>query len=89
MTQSTNPRDAWKHMAADAAAQQVEPNMRVGLGTGSTANFFIQALAHRHHRWAGDWPRAPEPAHQHGVVQVGGQAGGERDRGHGCQSFRQ
>jgi ribose 5-phosphate isomerase A len=48
MTQSTNPRDAWKQMAADAAAQQVEPNMRVGLGTGSTANFFIQALARRH-----------------------------------------
>ena len=39
--------DDQKRMAGTAAAALVEPGMTVGLGTGSTAAFFIQALAKR------------------------------------------
>ncbi len=37
-----------KTLAATFAAQQVEDNMIIGLGTGSTADCFIEALARRH-----------------------------------------
>jgi ribose 5-phosphate isomerase A len=40
-------RDAQKRAAAEAAAAQVEEGMVVGLGTGSTAAFAIDALARR------------------------------------------
>lgn len=36
-----------KEQAARAAAELVESGMRVGLGTGSTANLFVRALAER------------------------------------------
>lgn len=36
-----------KELVAHEAAQQVEDGMMVGLGTGSTANLFIEALARR------------------------------------------
>jgi ribose 5-phosphate isomerase A len=36
-----------KQLAAEAAAQLVEPRMRVGLGTGSTVAFLLPALARR------------------------------------------
>ena len=38
-----------KELVANHAAQQVKDGMCVGLGTGSTANYFIEALAKRHH----------------------------------------
>jgi len=38
-----------KTLVAHHAAQQVEDGMAVGLGTGSTADCFIEALAKRHH----------------------------------------
>jgi ribose 5-phosphate isomerase A len=38
-----------KQRVAIHAAQMVENNMLVGLGTGSTANYFIEALAKRQH----------------------------------------
>jgi ribose 5-phosphate isomerase A len=41
-------RDALKRAAAEAAAGLVENDMIVGLGTGSTAAFAVEALAHRH-----------------------------------------
>ena len=41
-------RDALKRAAAAAAVQLVEDGMVVGLGTGSTAAFAIEALAQRH-----------------------------------------
>jgi ribose 5-phosphate isomerase A len=41
-------RDALKRAAAEAAVQLVENDMIVGLGTGSTARFAIEALARRH-----------------------------------------
>lgn len=36
-----------KQLVAEAAAALVQPDMVVGLGTGSTANYFIEALAQR------------------------------------------
>lgn len=36
-----------KQLVADYAAQQIKSGMVVGLGTGSTANYFIEALAQR------------------------------------------
>jgi ribose 5-phosphate isomerase A len=41
-------RDALKRAAADTAVQLVENDMVIGLGTGSTAAFAIEALARRH-----------------------------------------
>src|ERR1700752_4564541 len=41
-------RDALKRAAAEAAVGLVEDGMIVGLGTGSTAAFVIEALARRH-----------------------------------------
>jgi ribose 5-phosphate isomerase A len=40
-------QDQWKQAAAEAAARIVEEGMVVGLGTGSTAMFFLRALARR------------------------------------------
>lgn len=40
-------QDTWKQMAGTAAAKLVEDGMVVGLGTGSTSNFLIYALAKR------------------------------------------
>jgi ribose 5-phosphate isomerase A len=41
-------RDALKRHAAEAAVELVQDGMVVGLGTGSTAAFAIEALARRH-----------------------------------------
>jgi len=41
-------RDALKRAAAEAAVQMVENDMVVGLGSGSTAAFAVDALARRH-----------------------------------------
>lgn len=41
-------RDALKRAAAEAAVELVQAGMVVGLGTGSTAAFAIEALARRH-----------------------------------------
>ena len=41
-------RDALKRAAAEAAVQLVENDMVVGLGSGSTAAFAVEALARRH-----------------------------------------
>jgi ribose 5-phosphate isomerase A len=40
-------QDQWKKAAAEAAAQVVESGMVVGLGTGSTAAYFVKALGRR------------------------------------------
>jgi ribose 5-phosphate isomerase A len=40
-------QNEWKKVAAESAARLVEDGMVVGLGTGSTAAFFVQALARR------------------------------------------
>jgi ribose 5-phosphate isomerase A len=41
-------RDALKRAAAEAAVELVQEGMVVGLGTGSTATFAVEALARRH-----------------------------------------
>src|SRR5690242_14288954 len=41
-------RDALKRAAAQAAVELVQDGMVVGLGTGSTAAFAVEALARRH-----------------------------------------
>ncbi|WP_417686694.1 ribose-5-phosphate isomerase RpiA [Pseudidiomarina gelatinasegens] len=41
----TTSQDLLKKQAAEAALKYVEPNTIVGVGTGSTVNFFIDALA--------------------------------------------
>lgn len=45
---SGTERDALKRAAAEAAVELVEDGMIVGLGTGSTAAFAVEALARRH-----------------------------------------
>src|SRR5690348_13958188 len=47
-SESGTERDAFKRAAAEEAAKLVEDGMVVGLGTGSTAAFAIEALARRH-----------------------------------------
>jgi ribose 5-phosphate isomerase A len=46
-TMMTSEQDHWKKAAAEAAAKIVEDGMVVGLGSGSTAAFFVSALAQR------------------------------------------
>ena len=40
-------QNQWKQAAAEAAVKQIEDGMVVGLGTGSTAALFLEALARR------------------------------------------
>ncbi len=47
MMPHTIEQDTWKQIAGTAAAKLVEDGMVVGLGTGSTSNFLIYALAKR------------------------------------------
>jgi ribose 5-phosphate isomerase A len=47
---SSTARDALKRAAAEAAVELVRDGMIVGLGTGSTAAFALEALARRHQR---------------------------------------
>ena len=42
-------QDQLKQLAAEAALKYIEPNSIVGVGTGSTVNFFIDALATMKH----------------------------------------
>jgi ribose 5-phosphate isomerase A len=45
--QQETQQDTWKRMAGEAAAELIEAGMVVGLGTGSTAHYMMQALARR------------------------------------------
>ncbi len=51
----SHERDALKHAVAAAAVEELEPKLTrdavVGVGTGSTANFFIDALAAVRHKF--------------------------------------
>ncbi|MGF1658458.1 MAG: ribose-5-phosphate isomerase RpiA [Rubrimonas sp.] len=44
MPHALSPADAAKKAAADAALDLVAPGMRLGLGTGSTADWFVRSL---------------------------------------------
>lgn len=48
-----NPQDIRKKAAAEAALGYVDPDAVLGVGTGSTVNFFIEALAPLRHRLRG------------------------------------
>lgn len=39
--------DAWKRLAAEKAVEDVLPGMKLGIGTGSTAEHFVRALGAR------------------------------------------
>ncbi|OZB03049.1 MAG: ribose 5-phosphate isomerase A, partial [Idiomarina sp. 34-48-12] len=45
----TTSQDQLKKQAAEAALKYIQPNTIVGVGTGSTVNFFIDALATMKH----------------------------------------
>ena len=47
-TSADSDRDALKRAAAEAAVELVQDGMVVGLGTGSTATFAVEALGRRH-----------------------------------------
>ena len=47
MSDSLSPSDRAKRAAAEAALAFVEPGMKLGLGTGSTARWFVDLLAAR------------------------------------------
>lgn len=46
-------QDALKHAAAEAALQELPEDCIIGVGTGSTVNFFIEGLKTRRHRIKG------------------------------------
>ena len=54
-TKSIDQQDQRKQAAAQAAVNYIEPHLKsdsvVGVGTGSTANYFIDALAKRRHKF--------------------------------------
>ncbi len=66
-------QDELKKMVAQAAIEYVEPDTIIGIGTGSTANFFIDALAEIKHKIDG--------------TVASSEASAERLRGHGIQVF--
>ncbi|MBA2682268.1 MAG: ribose-5-phosphate isomerase RpiA [Ktedonobacteraceae bacterium] len=45
--QHETEQDTWKRAAGEAAAELVETGMVIGLGSGSTAEYMVQALARR------------------------------------------
>jgi ribose 5-phosphate isomerase A len=47
MPDQLDERDEWKRLAAESAVTQVETGMIVGLGTGTTGEFVLRALARR------------------------------------------
>lgn len=47
MTAQINPQDTWKQRAGSTAADLIKEGTVIGLGTGSTANYFTRALAQR------------------------------------------
>jgi len=66
-------QDEMKKQVADAALEYVEPGMIVGIGTGSTANFFIDGLATMKGKIDG--------------TVASSEASAERLRGHGIEVF--
>ncbi len=63
-------RDEIKKRVAEAAMEYVEDDMVVGVGTGSTVNFFIDALAGMKHRISGAVSSSEASTHrlkEHGI----------------------
>lgn len=66
-------QDELKKMVAQAAIEYVVPDTIIGIGTGSTANFFIDALAEIKHKING--------------TVASSEASADRLKGHGIQVF--
>ena len=66
-------QNTYKQAAAEAALALIEPDTIVGIGTGSTANFFIDALASMKSQIKG--------------AVASSEASAERLRGHGIEVF--
>ena len=66
-------QDELKKMVAQAAIEHVVPDSIIGIGTGSTANFFIDALAEIKHKING--------------TVASSEASADRLRGHGIEVF--
>jgi len=66
-------QDELKKMVAEAAIEYVVPDTIIGIGTGSTANFFIDALAEIKHKING--------------AVASSEASADRLRGHGIEVF--
>jgi len=66
-------QDEMKQAVAQAAIEHVVPNTIIGIGTGSTANFFIDALAEIKHTING--------------TVASSEASADRLRGHGIEVF--
>ncbi len=66
-------QDEMKKAVAEAALEYVEPGMIVGIGTGSTANYFIDGLARMKGKIEG--------------TVASSEASAERLRGHGIEVF--
>jgi len=47
MTSFSHSQDSWKKLSGESAARLVTDDMVVGLGTGSTADYLVRALAQR------------------------------------------
>lgn len=47
MAEQNSAQNTWKQMAGTASVQFIEDGMVIGLGTGSTATYMVQALAQR------------------------------------------
>jgi ribose 5-phosphate isomerase A len=62
--------DEEKRLAADTAAERVEPGSRVGLGTGTTVAFLLEAIARRGvlARYVATSPRTAEAARALGIT---------------------
>src|SRR5690606_21054642 len=73
-------QDIKKQRAAEAALEYVEDGAVVGVGTGSTVNFFIEALASLRHRIAGAVSSSVASTHRleaHGIPVLDLNATGE------------
>jgi ribose 5-phosphate isomerase A len=62
--------DDEKRLAADTAAERIEPGARVGLGTGTTVAYLLQAIARRgvQARYVASSPQTAEAARSLGIT---------------------
>jgi ribose 5-phosphate isomerase A len=62
--------DEEKRLAADTAAERIEPGTRVGLGTGTTVAYLLEAIARRgvHARYVASSPGTADAARSLGII---------------------
>ena len=62
MTAASAPVDEERRRAAEAALAEVRPGMKLGLGSGRTAEYFVRALGERRGLRAVDLPARQDDA---------------------------